>query len=62
MAMELKVNELSFDETRKFYNENNDFKEYVQKYSSKHRLSVDECLRHLVVRTTAWVYREMGNR
>lgn len=33
------------------YNNNPDVKEYVDKYCTKHRVSVDEALTHVIVQT-----------
>ena len=32
-----------------YYNTNEDFKEYVERYSKKHRCTVEEALKHKVV-------------
>ena len=41
-----------------FYNTNNDFSAYTEKYRRKHGLTVDEALQHASVREAEKYYRE----
>lgn len=41
---------------RKLYEENLDFKKYVDAYATKHHISVLEALEHLIVRNVAAIY------
>ena len=41
-----------------FYQRNRDFRDYVEKYRKKHRLTVEEALKEALVRETAKYYRE----
>ena len=43
------------------YAENEDFKAYVDKYRTKHHLSVDEALQHYLVQAAGRVYKEQSN-
>ena len=43
---------------RDFYDINEDFKAYVDKYANKHHLTVDEALTHSLVRAAYMYYRE----
>ena len=38
------------------YETNNDFKEYVDKYSAKHHVEPAEALTHLIVQAVALIY------
>lgn len=40
------------------YAENEDFRQYVDKYRTKHHLSVDEALQHYLVQAAGRVYKE----
>lgn len=40
------------------YAENEDFKRYVDRYCTKHRVSVDEALQHYLVQAAGRVYKE----
>lgn len=42
----------------KLYNVCEDFKEYVDKYSTKHKISVNEALTHKLVQEVAKMYKE----
>lgn len=42
----------------KLYNVCEDFKEYVDKYSAKHKISVNEALTHKMVQEVAKMYKE----
>lgn len=42
-----------------FYETNADFKEYLDKYCTKHNLTVAEACKHLIVRITANYYKEI---
>lgn len=45
------------------YAENEDFKRYVDRYCTKHRVSVDEALQHYLVRMAGRTYKEqMDNK
>lgn len=45
------------------YAENEDFKRYVDRYCTKHRVSVDEALQHYLVRMAGQMYKEqMDNK
>ena len=45
------------------YAENNDFKRYVDRYCTKHRISVDEALLHYLVQMAGRTYKEqMDNK
>lgn len=46
------------DEMIDYYCTNPDFKDYVDKYARDKRISVDEALRHELVRQTYLYYRE----
>ena len=47
---------------KEFYNRNEDFKRYVDRYAKKHNegksISVDEALEHEIVKSVAAQYRE----
>lgn len=45
---------------KKFYKENAAFKEYVDKYCLKHRISVNEALTHEVVKQVFLQQKERG--
>ena len=51
MEMDIDLNAL--------YARNSDFKKYVEKYCVKHKCSVDEALRHYLVRMAGLQYWEM---
>ena len=40
------------------YNKSEDFKEYVDKYSTKHKILVQEALTHKLVQEVAQMYKE----
>lgn len=40
------------------YAENADFKRYVDRYCTKHRVSVDEALQHYLVQMAGRMYKE----
>jgi len=40
------------------YNTNQDFKEYVDRYCNKHKVTVEEALTHAIVRAVEEDYRE----
>ena len=40
------------------YNTNADFRRYVDRYASKHNISVEEALEHKIVKQEAEQYRE----
>lgn len=42
------------------YAENDDFKRYVDRYCTKHRVSVDEALHHYLVRMAGRMYKEQA--
>lgn len=42
------------------YAENEDFRRYVDKYCTKHRISVDEALQHYLVQAAGDIYKS-GN-
>lgn len=42
------------------YAENEDFKRYVDRYCTKHRVSVDEALQHYLVQAAGRVYKEQA--
>lgn len=42
---------------RKQYNENSDFKEYVDRYCKKHKCTVDEALTHALVKEVYELYK-----
>lgn len=45
------------------YEQNADFKHYVDRYCVKHRISVDEALQHYLVRMAGRMYKEqMDNK
>ena len=45
------------------YAENNDFKRYVDRYCTKHRISVDEALQHYLVQMAGRMYKvQMDNK
>ena len=41
-----------------FYNTNQDFKEYVDRYSIKHKVTVEEALNHALVQEVEKMYKE----
>ena len=43
-------------ELRKLYDENLDFKKYVDAYALKHKISVQSALEHLIVKRVAAMY------
>ena len=43
------------------YNKSEDFKEYVDKYSTKHKISVNEALTHKLVQEVAKMYNDAIN-
>ena len=43
------------------YNSISAFKEYVDKYSTKHQISVDEALKHELIKTVWPTYLEDGS-
>lgn len=43
---------------KEFYDTNDDFRKYVNKYCNKHKLTVDEALNHSMVREAYNYYRE----
>lgn len=42
------------------YARNPEFKEYVDKYCVKHRISVEEALQHYLVQMTGKMYKEQA--
>lgn len=42
------------------YEQNADFKRYVDRYCTKHRVSVDEALQHYLVRMAGRQYKEQS--
>lgn len=42
------------------YEQNEDFKRYVDRYCTKHRISVDEALQHYLVRMAGRMYKEQA--
>lgn len=42
------------------YEQNADFKRYVDRYCTKHRVSVDEALQHYLVQAAGRVYKEQA--
>ena len=42
------------------YAENEDFRQYVDQYCTKHRISVDEALQHYLVRMAGRMYKEQS--
>ena len=42
-----------------FYETNADFREYLDKYCTKHNLTIAEACTHLIVRITAKYYKEI---
>ena len=42
------------------YAENEDFKRYVDRYCTKHRISVNEALQHYLVRMAGQMYKEQS--
>jgi hypothetical protein len=45
------------------YEQNEDFKRYVDRYCVKHRISVDEALQHYLVQMAGRMYKEqMDNK
>lgn len=45
------------------YAENEDFRQYVDKYRTKHNISVDEALQHYLVQMAGKMYKEqMDNK
>lgn len=47
---------------RNLYNTNADFKRYVDKYCTKHRLTVDEAVEHSLVQNVGDMYAEDSKR
>lgn len=42
------------------YADNADFKRYVDRYCTKHRISVAEALQHYLVQTAGHIYKEQA--
>lgn len=42
------------------YEQNEDFKRYVDRYCTKHRVSVDEALQHYLVHIAGRMYKEQA--
>lgn len=42
------------------YEQNEDFKRYVDRYCTKHRVSVDEALQHYLVQMSGRMYKEQA--
>ena len=40
------------------YNSNKNFKDFVDKYCTKHEISVEEALKHFIVREVEKTYKE----
>lgn len=40
------------------YEQNEDFKRYVDRYCVKHRISVDEALQHYLVQAAGQIYKD----
>lgn len=49
---------MSIEELRRYYKENEDFKAYVDKYSTKEEITPDQALTHAMVREAAAYYKE----
>lgn len=47
---------------REFYETNQDFKEYVNRYAAQRKITVDEALTHALVREAYDYYREIDNK
>lgn len=43
---------------KQLYEDNNDFKEYVDKYSKKHKCTVDQAFTHAMVKEVYEYYKE----
>lgn len=43
------------------YASNEDFRQYVDKYRTKHNISVDEALQHYLVQAAGRIYKEQSN-
>lgn len=43
------------------YAENEDFKRYVDRYCTKHNISVDEALQHYLVQAAGRMYKEQSD-
>lgn len=52
--------EVKFDEYEVLYQKNNDFKRYVDRYCTKHRVSVAEALQHYLVQMAGRQYKEQA--
>ena len=48
------------DEYEVLYQKNNDFKRYVDRYCTKHRISVAEALQHYLVQMAGRMYKEQS--
>lgn len=58
----MQMEHIDYDYTA-LYAENEDFKRYVDRYCTKHRVSVDEALQHYLVRMAGQMYKEqMDNK
>lgn len=44
---------------REFYDTNEDFKGFVDRYCTKHKITVEEALTHEIVRLTYLFYKEV---
>ena len=47
---------------KNFYNTNQDFREYVERYCWKHKCTVEEALTHAIVRAVEEDYRERSKQ
>lgn len=45
-----------------FYQTNDDFRVYLDKYCDKHNLTVSESVKHLIVKETAQYYKDIEDR
>lgn len=46
---------------KKLYNENADFKAFIDKYCKKHNCTVDQALTHALVKEVYEYYKEKGS-
>lgn len=54
------VNQMQNIDYTALYAENADFKRYVDRYCTKHRISVAEALQHYLVQAAGQIYKEQA--
>lgn len=56
------LKECDADGTHALYAENEDFRRYVDRYCTKHNVSVDEALQHYLVQAAGWLYKKQEKK